>query len=67
MFKSLKALAKARESTGALSGRQITVGSRTVKVERLLGEVRTNKQFTGRRQTRGGSRAPPRLLPPPWC
>jgi AP2-associated kinase len=37
MLKRLQNLAK-REASGALSGKQLSVGDRSVKVDRLLGE-----------------------------
>lgn len=37
MLKRLQNLAK-REASGALSGKQLVVGQRTVRVDRLLGE-----------------------------
>lgn len=37
MLKSLKALAR-RDATGSLSGKQLSVGERVVKVDKLLGE-----------------------------
>lgn len=37
MFKRLQNLAK-RESSGALSGKQLAVGAKVVRVDRLLGE-----------------------------
>lgn len=38
MLKALKGLAGGRETSGALSGKQVVVGSRTVKVDKVLGE-----------------------------